>query len=95
MIGKRRDSKVPGTSAMACSCLIFLTSAIASCATVDCEREAKEAAPPNDDVAFTDARAKCEDRLDGARRKLKKDQEEREAAERRDAFRNRNDGRRR
>lgn len=82
-----------GMTQLARACLILLTISLFSCATLDCEREAKEAAPPNDDDAIADARAKCEHRLDVARRKLKKDQEEREAAERRDAFRNRNDAR--
>jgi hypothetical protein len=82
-----------GTTALAYSCWILLTGSLAGCATLDCEREAKEVAPTDDQEAIADAREKCQDRLGDARRKLKKDQEEREAAERRDAFRNRNDGR--
>jgi hypothetical protein len=70
-------------------------SACYGCATVNCEAEAEKTVPEGDANALAAARTRCEKRLDDARRTLKKQQEEREAQERRDAFRNRNDGRRR
>ena len=81
---------------IACVCVVLLlgtASSLTGCATVNCDAEAREAAPPDDSAAFADAKTKCEQRIDDARRKLKKQDEQREDQERRDAFRHRNEGR--
>ena len=73
--------------------LLALTSSSIGCATASCDAEARKTVPEGDADAIDAARAKREKRLDEARRTLKKQEEERDAQDRRDAFRNRNDGR--
>jgi uncharacterized protein len=78
------------------SCVLLVPASLCTaCATVNCDAEAREAAPANDEKAIAEARSKCEKRLNDARRALKEEEEERGEEERRDAFRNRNRGQRR
>jgi len=73
--------------------LLAISASSIGCATVNCDAEARRVASPDDPEAIADATAKCEQRIDDERRKLKKEQDERETQERRDAFRHRNEGR--
>jgi hypothetical protein len=82
-------------SAFAFMLLIATSAPTAGCATVDCDAEAREATAPADPGARADATAECEQRIEDARRNLKQKEDQRAAEERRDAFRHRNDDRRR
>jgi len=74
--------------------VLVLAKLLVGCATVNCDTEAREAAPAGDDDAIAQAKTKCEKRLSDARRRLKTQEEERLTQERRDDFRHRNEGRR-
>jgi hypothetical protein len=69
--------------------LIVVATFSVGCATVNCDTEAREAAPAGDENAIAKARTQCDKRLSDARRHLKKQEEERRAEERRDEFRHR------
>lgn len=89
----RKHSRNAGK--LATALLLAFASSSIGCATANCDAEARKTVPDGDADAIAAARAKCQKRLDDARRTLKKQEEERDAQDRRDAFRNRNDGRRR
>jgi hypothetical protein len=87
-------SSIPARAYLA-TILGALAISLNACATVDCDRQAKEAATSGGEQSVADARRECEDRLAEGRRKFKDDEKERDAQERRDEFRHRNEGRRR
>ena len=77
---------------IAALCSVLSAGALAGCATVDCAEQARATAPSDAKLAAAE-QARCERRLARMRGTLDDDEGERQAAERRDAFRGRAEAR--
>lgn len=79
-------------SAILCATGLLTALSLGGCATSNCDTKAREAEASFGPKRAADVRAKCEKRLADMRQRLKSEEDERKAAERRDAFINRASG---